>query len=279
MPAEGARWLQARAGNVERVSLLDGEIRVVVRKQGPDERFLVVLPDGELEVRGTTFDVVVHGGATRHVHVVEGVVQVRVPDASGPTLTAGQTWDAPVPTLGGTGETAARAPWVASPTPLALNPSTPPAAPPRPPATPRPGASTPSSVTSRPGPSIEPSVADDWMPDYEAAMGLYRGGRFAQAAEAFDRFAVAHPSAATLDDALFLQSAALARAGRADAAAVVAEHQIERFPDSFHHKDASILVARAARDRGDCAAARRALAPWLARHDGDAGRELGTCNP
>jgi TolA-binding protein len=146
-------------------------------------------------------------------------------------------------------------------------------------------AAPPRSRTARPLGSATPeasgapSIADDWMPDYEAATGLYRSGRFGQAAEAFDRFVIAHPDAGTIDDALFLQSAALARAGRADAAAVVAQHQIERFPDSFHHKDASILVARAARDRGDCEAARRALAPWLGKSDADSLRELGGCKP
>jgi TolA-binding protein len=293
MAAEGARWLQARAGNVERVSLLDGEIRIVVRKQAPDERFLVVLPDGELEVRGTTFDVIVRSGTTRHVHVVEGVVDVRVPagsgtDGRGLTLTVGQTWDAAeratrVDSPGRVDPGWAPAAPTATPSPATPSPFAAPSSPSSPgTAAARSGAARAPEAQKPAVPSIDSNgatVADDWMPDYEAAMGLYRSGRFGQAAEAFDRFALAHPGASTIDDALFLQAAALARAGRGDAAAIVAEHQIERFPDSFHHKDASILVARAARARGDCEAARRALAPWLTRHDADASRELGSCSP
>jgi TolA-binding protein len=275
VPVEGARWLQARAANVERVSLLDGEIRVFVRKQAADERFLVVVPDGEIEVRGTTFDVVVRAGATRHVHVVEGVVVLRIRDGQQPTLTAGQTWDLPseartepvLPPAGPTGAAAAEATAVRAPE-LARSRVT---------------VATPANTRVTWGTPPDPRAtgatpaADDWMPDYELAMGLYRSGRFERAAEAFDRFASGHPGASTVDDALFLQAAALARAGRGDAAALVAVHQIERFPESFHRKDAAILVARAARDRKDCEAARRALGPWLAKHDPDATRELGTC--
>lgn len=253
---DGARWLQARGRRTERVSLLEGRIRVFVRKQAPDERFLVIVPDGEMEVRGTTFEVVVYGGATRHVEVVEGAVELRVRGQHGPTLIAGQTWDAPA---------------LASSEPSSPQPS---------PSTPTSARSSAPDVTvgrshpPRPGVAVR---ADDWMSDYEVAMNLYRGGRFEEAAAAFDRFVVSHPAVDTIDDALFLQSASLARAGRGDAAAVVAAHQIERFPSSLHHKEASILVARAARDRKDCDAARRALSPWFATRDAEAIRELGGC--
>ncbi len=302
VPVEGAKWLQARAANVERVSLLDGEIRVFVRKQAADERFLVVVPDGEIEVRGTTFDVVVRAGATRHVHVVEGVVVLRIRDGQQPTLTAGQTWDLPseartepalpppAPAGAAAAEaTAVRAPQLPGSGVTGATPANTRVTPPNPrvtwgtPPNPRVTWGTPPNprvtwgTPPNPRATATTPAADDWMPDYELAMGLYRSGRFERAAEAFDRFASGHPGASTVDDALFLQAAALARAGRGDAAALVAAHQIERFPESFHRKDAAILVARAARDRKDCEAARRALGPWLAKHDPDATRELGTC--
>ena len=63
----GAAWTQARDAGTERVRLDDGAIAVHVRKQGAGERFLVVLPDGEIEVRGTSFDVVVRAG--RHLGI------------------------------------------------------------------------------------------------------------------------------------------------------------------------------------------------------------------
>ena len=76
---------------------------------------------------------------------------------------------------------------------------------------------------------------------------------------------------------MFLQAVSLARAGHVDLAGLAAAKQVERFPQSVHRKDAAILVARAARARNDCEAARRALAPWLREHDASAVQELGGC--
>ena len=68
------------------------------------------------------------------------------------------------------------------------------------------------------------------------------------------------------------------RAGRGDAAAVVAERHLASFPKSFHRKQAAILVARAAGARGDCDKARTVLQPWLGgAADADATAALGTC--
>lgn len=89
-----AQWSQARAQAVERVVLDDGALRLHVRPQVAGERFLVTLPDGELEVRGTTFDVSVDQGATRRVHVDEGVVDVRLRGRGTRRLGAGETWSA-----------------------------------------------------------------------------------------------------------------------------------------------------------------------------------------
>jgi len=232
-PGPEARWLQVREDQVERVSLLGGEIRVRVRKQAPNERFIVEVPDGTVEVRGTTFDVRVLDGKTRKVHVVEGVVQVRVRAQSDATLTAGQDWE--------------------------------------------PSATASVSSSARAGSSRRSSLPDDGTADYAAAAGLYRDGQFEDAAEAFHHFALAHPSSSTADDADFLEAAALARMGRADAAAVVAARHIERFPRSFHRRDSAILVARAARAHDDCQTARTALAPWLGDPEGGLARELGSC--
>ncbi len=83
--SERAVWTQAREGNIEHVELVAGTLRVHVRPQGPGERFLVRLPDGEVEVRGTTFEVTVRDGATDHIRVDEGTVILRLrgsPDRS-----------------------------------------------------------------------------------------------------------------------------------------------------------------------------------------------------
>jgi hypothetical protein len=92
VPSSVARWSQARAGGVEHVVLDDGVLRLHVRPQVAGERFLVMLPDGELEVRGTTFEVRVERGATTRVHVDEGLVEVRLQGQPSRRLGAGETW-------------------------------------------------------------------------------------------------------------------------------------------------------------------------------------------
>lgn len=94
-PSEGSRWSRSREAEVERVRLEAGSLSVHVRPQQPGERFLVVLPDGDLEVRGTTFDVTVKGERTTAVHVTEGVVELRIAGYPVRRLEAGAAWFAP----------------------------------------------------------------------------------------------------------------------------------------------------------------------------------------
>jgi TolA-binding protein len=263
MPA--AQWRQVRQGTSELVTLADGDLSIHVRKQAAGERFIVDVPDGEIEVRGTTFEVGVRHGMTESVHVDEGVVVIRIRHREEATLRSGESWS---PELGGPNATAPRA---ALPTPAPsqaiLAPTT---------ATPANGAQVAHpSLQARPG-----GHAVDETADYETAMGLYRGGQFKAAADAFHRFVTTYPTSGLSDDASFLEASALASAGRSDAAALAAERHLGRFPDSFHRRDDSILIARDARDRGDCDAARRVLAPWLdpTKTDGSVLRALGGCS-
>ena len=225
-----ARWTQARAHGVERVGLQDGAMAVHVRQQAIGERFLVTLPDGELEVRGTTFEVNVAQGATTRVHVDEGVVELRLRGQPPRRLLGGETWTAPA---------AADAVRPAAPS---VQPSSPSAAAPAP----------------------------DGVDGYTAAMGLLRSGRNDEAAAAFHTFVQSQPRAAQAEDASFLEAVALARAGRTDAAALAAEHHLAGFPGSFHRREAAILVARAAVQRGDCGKARTVLATWTTGEKPDA---------
>jgi TolA-binding protein/anti-sigma factor RsiW len=248
LPGEGARWSRVREGLVERVRLEDGTLKIHVRHQASGERFLVELPDGELEVRGTTFEVTVRAFKTERVSVDEGVVAVRVKAAGAEReLRAGEAWDAP------------RSGALAKGSGL----------------TPRAGvrrgahAAAPASEAAPASANVAPDV-DDGAEAYAAAMARMQGGQYSLAASGFHAFVLAHPGAPQAEDASFLEAASLARAGRPDAAALAAEDHLARFPKSFHHKEAAILVARAARDRGDCAQARAAVAPWLGSPADDA---------
>jgi TolA-binding protein len=93
-------------------------------------------------------------------------------------------------------------------------------------------------------------------------MAAYRRQSWTVAARRFGAFAAAHPRAPEAEDAAFLEASALAHAGHTDAAATAAERFLTRYPSSFHARDAAILVARDARDRGDCPRARATLTRW-----------------
>jgi hypothetical protein len=211
----GARWTQTREAGVERVTLLTGAVRVHVRPQLSGERFLVALPDGEIEVRGTTFDVTVAAGATTRVHVDEGTVELRLGGHEEMRVAAGETWTVAPPRQIASNAVAARS-----------QPA--------------------SSVTASAAPTPLPAPVDEGESAYAAAVALLRDGRNAEAAAAFQAFLIARPQAPQAEDASYLEAVALARAGRADAAALAAAQHLARFPNSFHRREAEALVQGAA---------------------------------
>jgi hypothetical protein len=88
---------------------------------------------------------------------------------------------------------------------------------------------------------------------------LYLSARFAQAADVFRQFEEQHRHSVFLDGPTFLKALSLTEVGQVDAGAVAAPRHLAEFPRSFHAKEASILVACAARDHGECEGARRCL--------------------
>jgi hypothetical protein len=212
-----ARFWQTREQRQERVELYEGTVNLHVRPQGPGERFLVAMPDGEIEVRGTTFDVAVRAGETTHVHVESGVVELRLRARPLVRLVDGDGWTLPS---------------VAAVSPSPVPPASP--VPPRAPA-----AGVPRSAPSSAG-------VDDGAAPYAAAMNALRDGRYEEAAAAFHAYGVAWPRSSQAEDASFLEAVALARAGRPDAAGLAAERHLESYPASFHKREATILVDRAA---------------------------------
>ena len=249
-PEAGAVWEARTEGLVERVRLTAGAIALTVRHREAGERFVVDLPDGEIEVRGTRFRVDVREGATRSVRVSEGLVAFRRFGAEEVLLAAGGSWP-PIATIH-VSESATTA--VPTASARSLSPS-------------RPSNRVASGHFARSSPSPSPPAATESKDDdseYEAAVNLFSAQHYDEAARALHAFAIAHPDRAFADDAAFLEAIALARAGRPDAAAVVAERFLDRDPSSLQAPDAATLVARAARDRHDCARARSVAARWIA---------------
>jgi hypothetical protein len=101
---DGAQF--ARVGGVpdEIVRLTRGTITVEVSPLQAGERFRVITADGEVEVRGTAFDVTAVDDKLAAVRVLHGQVEVRASGAAPKLLAAGERWevklavvDAPVP--------------------------------------------------------------------------------------------------------------------------------------------------------------------------------------
>jgi hypothetical protein len=226
-PAQGARWSQARDGGYERVRLDDGKVTVHVRPQLANERFVVSVPDGEIEVRGTTFEVTVASGRTTAVRVSDGTVELRLLGFAVRRIGPDEAW-----------------PEASAAAPERPAPAAPPASP------------GPSTTAHRDAPGAPPAATasrstnnDAETTAYSEAMRLLSSGQNDQAAAALRAFVVAYPGAAEAEDATFLEAVALARAGRADAAGLAAEHHLAAYPSSFHRKEATTLVERAARLR------------------------------
>jgi hypothetical protein len=89
-----AHWSRASAAPDEVVVLEAGTIHVEVTPLGPGERFRVRAGDGEVEVRGTAFDVDVEAGHLTRVAVDHGRVEVRGVGAPAAILGAGERWRA-----------------------------------------------------------------------------------------------------------------------------------------------------------------------------------------
>ena len=87
----GARWLVHSEPELDRAELSDGTAVFEVHPH-PGRRVLVMLPDGELEDLGTTFEVTVQAGKTEQIRVSRGRVLVRLAGQPEFSLAAGARW-------------------------------------------------------------------------------------------------------------------------------------------------------------------------------------------
>jgi hypothetical protein len=201
------------------------------------QRFVLELPDGELEVIGTHFGVRVDPQGTRRVEVTEGRVALRLRDALPISLGAGESWTAE--------REAARA---------AAPPSLPAA---EPPPTPAPAAAAPSErslararQTALPetkraleSPSGEQAATggthDD---DFARGMAAFGAGDYGQAERLFQDVERRHAENARRDDSTFLRAVARARRGDAEGARATARQYLERYPNGLRAPEAERLA-------------------------------------
>ncbi len=86
----GARWSERVSADTDRVEFGQGFASFSVRAHGA-QRVLIVLPDGELEDRGTIFELEVRDRHTLRVAVHEGRVEVRLQGQASFALKAGES--------------------------------------------------------------------------------------------------------------------------------------------------------------------------------------------
>jgi hypothetical protein len=233
----GASWQTIEEGVALRIRLGSGSFMLEVDKLTAVQRFVLELPDGELEVIGTHFGVRVEPEGTRRVEVTEGRVALRLRGALPISLGAGESWTAE--------REAGRA---------AAPPSVPAA---EPPATPAPAAAAPSERslararhTALPeakraleSPSGEQAArAGTHNDDFARAVAAFGAGDYGQAERLFRDFERRHAEDARQEDSMFLRAVARARRGDAAGARATAREYLERYPNGLRAPEAERLA-------------------------------------
>ncbi len=237
----GAVMTTRTENGTTRVDLSDGVAAFHVEHLAASMRFLVELPDGEIEVRGTRFVVTVHEGRTRAVGVSEGAVALRLRGAIERTIEAGQGWQAPrISTSAEAKVTVVEPP--PTPAPLALDPR----APTTPVSSPLATSSAPPTEAPLPASAI-PSVdaaraaASD---RFSRAVAAFQGGDYAVADRLLSSFAGDFPRDARVEDATFLRAIAHARMGDSAGAAAIARSYLAAFPRGLRRREAERLAGQ-----------------------------------
>jgi hypothetical protein len=213
-----ARWSSQRLGALARVTLADGAVWVHVERTRSEQRFVLTMPDGEIEVHGTRFLTAVGNGNTNHVEVSAGIVSLRLRGEPERTLRAGEAWDRPV----------------AKDEPAAVSAAIAPAA------TPEKSSEGRPSKTARPTAEPEPTVDP-----FVVGVRAFRSGDYASADEMLGRFAREMPADPRNEDAFFLRAVANARQGKKAIAADLARSYLARFPRGLRRPEATRIAAQA----------------------------------
>lgn len=241
----GASWQTIQKGAELRLRLGSGSFMLEVDRLTAAQRFMLDLPDGELEVIGTHFGVHVEPDGTRRVEVTEGRVALRLRDAPPISLGAGESWTAE--------PEAARA----LATPSVPPPEPPSSTPPEPPSsTPAPAAAAPSEPLARARPmapaytkrALDPpsgeqaATAGTHNDDFARAMAAFGAGDYGQAERLFQDFERRHAEDARQEDSMFLRAIARARRGEAAGARATAREYLERYPNGLRAAEAERLA-------------------------------------
>jgi hypothetical protein len=229
--SNGAEWRALERGPAIRLAVTRGRFELSVARLKAGQRFVLVLPDGELEVQGTRFVVEVDGRRTLGVAVHDGRVALRVRERGQALVTLGP------------GESFAARPdgepplEASPPAPETLRGGTAPA---RTSAPPAPLAAVPESPGTNDAADAGSRTTSG--ADFALAMSAFSAGDYGRAEQLFSRFAAEHPADARVEDATFLQAVARSRRGDAVAAQALAREYLRRYPNGLRRIEAERLA-------------------------------------
>jgi hypothetical protein len=238
---EGSTVTSRTEGGVTRAALADGVAAFHVEHVGPSLRFLLALPDGEIEVRGTRFIVQVAGGRTQSVDVAEGVVVLRMRGDVERQLVAGERWTAPPLAAAAAEKTRELETPLPGPVKTIAHALGPPPAPASP--APRPRAELEgSSSSAASSDAVRLDVQGAASERFASAIAAFQAARYAQADGHLASFALEFPSDARVEDAAFLRAVARSRMGDASGAAALASAYLQSFPRGLRRREAEELA-------------------------------------
>ena len=237
-PHAGAHYTIAAEAPDEIVRLREGTIDVDVRPLRSGERFRVIVGADQLEVHGTSFEVVAAGDHLVSVHVVHGRVEVRRVGTAPAFVTGGQSWHAITASAGPPSPARSAAP------PPHVAPSAPPAR----------------AVEHAPAPAETPAPApapDPQEAAFVTGWDAMRRGELAAAADAFARAVALDPQGDLAEDGTFWHAVAVARLKRTGEAMVALSGFIAAYPASTRAGEASVMLGWILVDRNQLDEARR----------------------
>jgi TolA-binding protein len=217
-----------------RIELREGQFEFAVDKLSSGQRFLLALPDGELEVQGTRFTVDVAERRTRSVSVQEGRVALRIAGQGDRILLGGEAWPLAADSTDAAadeGHEASRQ--VARPPASGAH---------RKPAPDPPDA----GVSDRKAPGSEPAADAGSAPsahgEFTLAMSAFSAGDFARAEALFVAFEQHHPGDGRVEDSTFLRAVARSRRGDTVGAKALAQQYLHDYPKGLRRLEAERLA-------------------------------------
>jgi TolA-binding protein len=228
-----ARFARVQPPPEEIVRLDEGRIELDVVPLAPGERFRVVTGNGEVEVRGTSFEVLAADHRLVAVSVSRGRVEVRSGGGGLAVLDAGDRWE-----QGPTPDPAAAAP-TAPQLPLA------------------------DAAPARTGPgrrhraSQRPSAIESAL--FHSGWESLRAGNARDAAETFAELERRAQGRGIQEDALYWRAVATARCKESANAGRLFQEFLAKFPRSARRGEAAVALGWILVDAGEVGEARRAF--------------------